>query len=140
MEADATNDVLKEAATPYTAGTRFPVLHDPRYPVHRIAHRVEPYLNQIVERFHPRKIILFGSQVYGEPRWDSDVDVLVVRDDMTSENTGTKEILHSLWEVPGDRPSFTILAKTSARIAERLAAKSPFYEDIVGKGLEVYAS
>lgn len=140
MEVDATNDVLKEAATPCKAGVRFPALHDPRYPVHRIAHRVEPYLSHIVEHFHPRKIILFGSQIYGQPRPDSDVDVLVIRDDMTSENRGTKEILHSLWDVPADRPSFTILAKSSARLAERLSVHSPFYEEIVGKGLEVYAA
>ncbi|NBV20532.1 MAG: nucleotidyltransferase domain-containing protein [Proteobacteria bacterium] len=140
MDADATNEVRPAVVPSAPAGTRFPALHDPRYPVHRIAHRVEPYLSHIVERFHPRKIIIFGSQIYGEPRWDSDVDILVVRDDMPSENRGTKEILHSLWDVPADRPAFTILAKTSARIAERVAAHSPFYEEIIGKGLEVYAA
>lgn len=140
MEADNPNAVLQETATPYRVGTRFPALHDPRYPVHRIAHQVEPYLSHIVERFHPRRIILFGSQIYGLPRPDSDVDILVIRDDMTSENRGTKEILHSLWDVPADRPPFTILAKSSARIAERLAVHSPFYEEIVGQGLEVYAA
>ncbi len=32
----------------------------------------------IVRRFRPGKVILFGSRVYGEPRPDSDVDLLVV--------------------------------------------------------------
>lgn len=140
MEATANNATFREAPAPYRTSVRFPTLRDPKYPVHRIAHRVEPYLSHIVERFHPRRIILFGSQIYGEPRWDSDVDVLVVRDDMASENAGTKEIWHCLHEVEGDRPAFTILAKSSSRIAERLTAKSPFYEDIIGKGLEVYAA
>jgi uncharacterized protein len=140
MDAAAHNAMLKETPAPYRTSARFPALHDPKYPVHRIAHLVEPYLSHIVERFHPRKIILFGSQIYGQPRPDSDVDILVIRDDMTSENRGTKEILHSLWDVPADRPPFTILAKSSERIAERLAVHSPFYEEIVGKGLEVYAA
>jgi uncharacterized protein len=41
-------------------------------------------VRQIVERYHPRKIILFGSYAYGEPTEDSDVDLLVVID--TDEN------------------------------------------------------
>jgi len=33
---------------------------------------------QIVERWHPDKIILFGSHAYGTPTPDSDVDLLVI--------------------------------------------------------------
>jgi predicted nucleotidyltransferase len=33
---------------------------------------------QIVEQFHPQKVILFGSYAYGHPTEDSDVDLLVV--------------------------------------------------------------
>jgi len=33
---------------------------------------------QIVERWHPEKIILFGSHAYGKPNADSDVDLLVI--------------------------------------------------------------
>ena len=40
----------------------------------------------------------------------------------------------------GDRPPFTILSKTPERIANRLAVKSPLYEDILGKGIELYAA
>ena len=32
----------------------------------------------VAERFHPDKIILFGSHAYGKPHADSDVDILVV--------------------------------------------------------------
>jgi predicted nucleotidyltransferase len=35
-------------------------------------------VKQIVDKFHPWKIILFGSRAYGEPTKDSDVDLLVV--------------------------------------------------------------
>jgi uncharacterized protein len=41
-----------------------------------------PYLsevvNRIVQKFHPEKIILFGSWARGEAREDSDLDLLVV--------------------------------------------------------------
>lgn len=35
-------------------------------------------VEQIVSGFSPQKIILFGSYAYGEPREDSDFDLLIV--------------------------------------------------------------
>jgi uncharacterized protein len=119
----------------------FPALHDPRYPVHKIAAQLEPYLKVIVGKFHPDRIILFGSHAYGEPNEHSDVDLLVVRQDIKSERESNIEIRTAFDELPGRYLfSFTILSKTPERIADRLAVKSPFYEDIVGKGIEVYAA
>jgi predicted nucleotidyltransferase len=37
-------------------------------------------VQQIVERFNPQKVILFGSYASGRPTKDSDVDLLVVMD------------------------------------------------------------
>src|SRR5438093_6310248 len=45
---------------------------------------IQQVVRQIVDRFHPKKIILFGSHAYGVPTEDSDVDLLVVME--TSEN------------------------------------------------------
>src|SRR5438132_1934709 len=39
---------------------------------------IRRYARQIAERFHPNKIILFGSYAYGTPAPASDVDLLVV--------------------------------------------------------------
>lgn len=118
----------------------FQLLHDSRYPVHRIANRLEPYLRLIIEKFQPEKIILFGSQAYGNPDQHSDVDLLVIRRDFKSENESNLEIRSAFWDVPGRRPSFTILSKTPEQLAERLAVKSPFYEEIIGRGIELYAA
>src|SRR5438128_3950248 len=35
-------------------------------------------VRQIAERFHPDKIILFGSYAYGQPHDESDVDLMVI--------------------------------------------------------------
>jgi hypothetical protein len=118
----------------------FPALHDPRYPVHKIADEVEPYLRVIVERFHPEKIILFGSQIYGEPTEHSDVDLLVVRSGIESENESNLEIRKSFWSVTTPRPSFTILTKTSGQIQQGVREHSPFFEEIVSRGIELYAA
>src|SRR6266498_4074904 len=41
---------------------------------------VDAVVQQIVERFHPQKVILFGSYADGTPNQDSDVDLLVIMD------------------------------------------------------------
>jgi predicted nucleotidyltransferase len=35
-------------------------------------------VEHLVQRVHPRKVVLFGSHAYGQPHEGSDVDVLVV--------------------------------------------------------------
>lgn len=41
-------------------------------------HQIQAFVKQVVARFHPRRVILFGSYAYGKPTPDSDVDLLVV--------------------------------------------------------------
>ena len=116
------------------------VLRNPRYPVHKIADKLLPYLRILVEQFHPEQVILFGSYAYGQPDEHSDFDLLVIRRRFASEKASNMEIRRAFWDVPGRRPSFTLITKTPEQIAERLAKNSPFYEEIVNKELEVYAA
>ena len=44
------------------------------------AAQIQQMADIIVERFHPEKIILFGSHVRGDAAEDSDVDLLVIDD------------------------------------------------------------
>src|ERR1019366_4828844 len=108
MSVDGTGE-LKEAAVAYQAAVQFPALNDPR---------------------HPERIILFGSYAYGQPDEHSDFDLLIIRRNIISEKASNMEIAGAFWDVPGQRPSFTILSKTPERIADRLAVKSSFYEEI----------
>ena len=39
---------------------------------------LQAFTRQLVERFAPEQIILFGSRARGDGRWDSDADILVV--------------------------------------------------------------
>ena len=43
--------------------------------------QISEIVKRIVENYHPDKIILFGSYAYGKPTKDSDVDLLIVKDD-----------------------------------------------------------
>jgi predicted nucleotidyltransferase len=131
---------MKEATVGYKTNVQFPALHDLRYPVHNIAHRIEPYLRVLVEEIHPEKIILFGSYAYGNPTEHSDFDLLVIRRDIRTEKESNLQIRRAFDRVPGVPPPFTILSKTPERISNRLAVHSPLYEDILEKGLVLYAA
>ena len=139
MAPESTHEV-NETLTASEADCGFPVLHDPRYPVHHVADRLEPYLQVLVERIHPEKIVLFGSYAYGQPDMHSDFDLLVIRRGIASEKESNLEIRRAFDAISGVPPPFTILSKTPERIADRLGVHSPLYEDILEKGLVVYAA
>lgn len=52
-------------------------------------------LNRVVDYFHPRRIVLFGSRARGQSGPDSDIDLLVILDDDAPADRLT---LRSGWE------------------------------------------
>src|SRR5438445_11808650 len=50
---------------------------------------IRKYVRQVVEKFNPEKVILFGSHAYGKPDEGSDVDLLVV---MPTKNERSQSI------------------------------------------------
>jgi len=65
--------MAKKQPTParYVQPYRYPSPNIPPSAIRRFA-------RQIAERFHPEKIILFGSYAYGQPHEESDVDLMVI--------------------------------------------------------------
>ncbi len=53
---------------------------------------IDQVVKQIVEKFKPQKIILFGSYARGNPRPESDVDLLVVMETPLKESKQSLEI------------------------------------------------
>ncbi len=123
-----------------TSEIEFSVLHDRRYPVHQIAERLEPYLRVIVARFHPQRIILFGSYAHGQPTEHSDVDLLIVRSDITSERECNIAMRRAFWGLSERRLPFTLLSKTPAELQAKLDEHSPFFQEIMEQGVELYAA
>src|SRR6266478_5974161 len=96
---ESTTPALNEAAAYAAPPAEFSALRDPRYPVSRVSRMLEPYLRAIVEKIHPEKIILFGSQAYGQPTEHSDVDLLVIREGIESERQSNIEIRGAFHEL-----------------------------------------
>jgi hypothetical protein len=123
-----------------SSAIEFPTLRDPRYPVHKIADNLEPYLRAIVEKIRPQKIILFGSYAYGEPDEHSDFDLLVIRHGIHSSKESNMEIRKAIWDVDAVPQSFTFLSATPEEFELKVNGGSFIYEDIAQKGLVLYAA
>ena len=90
---------------------------------------------RIVEKFHPEKIVLFGSYAYGTPDLDSDVDLLVVMD---SKQPMTQRIRRVTDVAKVRFLPLDIIVRTPAEIAERLAKGDFFLAEILTKGKVLY--
>jgi predicted nucleotidyltransferase len=64
-------DRIRDHPAAYVQPYRYPSPDIPLAAIRRFA-------RQIAERFHPDRIILFGSYAYGRPHNESDVDLLVI--------------------------------------------------------------
>lgn len=98
-------------------------------------HLLREVTSRIVERFHPEKIILFGSHGWGTPRSDSDVDLFVV---MESDQRPAQRSAQISLEC---RPAFLpmdILVRTPAELQRRLEINDPFIGRILSEGRVLY--
>ena len=73
-------------------------------------------VERIVRDFDPRRIILFGSQARGDAVPDSDIDLLVVMDQVVDKRAVAVEIRVALADLPASKD---IVVTTPREIAER---------------------
>ena len=131
--------MVMSASSTSQSRVREEVLRDGKYPVHKIADELLPYLNVLVEQFHPDRVILFGSYAYGRPTPDSDVDLLVVKDidgspvaEATRIRRAVRHLRHSVSNLPLD-----IMVRDRKDLDARLAQGADFHEEIIRKGLVI---
>ena len=125
--------------TETTPGIREGVLRNPRYPVHRIADQLLPYLRVLVEQFEPRQVILFGSYANGEPNSDSDVDLIIVKELQRSPVRELADVLKAWRPVrwQGNSIPFELLIETPANHQRRASQPGSFYAEAVRTGLRL---
>jgi len=89
---------------------------------------------RIGRRFHPQRVILFGSYAYGRPTEDSDVDLLVV---MPGEGAMADQFVEIRMAI---RPSFPmdLLVRTPEKLQERLDMGDSFVRRILDEGKVLY--
>jgi len=87
-----------------------------------------------VERFHPRKVILFGSYAYGQPTADSDVDLLVVID---TEESPLHVAAQIAAEIEHTFP-LDIVVRTPVELQAAAQRKGVFVSEVMSKGIVLY--
>jgi len=95
---------------------------------------IDDVVRQIVEKFQPIKIILFGSYAYGHPRPESDVDLLVVIDSPMKESELSFQIRMSIEYNFG----IDLIVKTPEVLKRRIKLGDTFMKEIVSKGKPLY--
>src|SRR6266481_8465065 len=105
-----------------------------RYPSPNIPlSAIRRFVRRIAERFHPEKIILFGSYAYGKPHNESDVDLLVI---MPTKNAVDQSIRISLaFEEPF---SLDLIVRTPWQIERGLKDDNWFLREVMEKGMILY--
>jgi uncharacterized protein len=94
---------------------------------------IRRYARQIVERFKPDKVILFGSYAYGSPHAGSDVDILVI---MPARNE-----LDQAWKIDGSLArnfSVHLIVRTPRNMEWRLREGDWFLREIEARGQVLY--
>ncbi|MFH1048466.1 MAG: nucleotidyltransferase domain-containing protein [Patescibacteria group bacterium] len=90
--------------------------------------------DQIVKKYKPEKIILFGSFAYGKPKPSSDIDLLIIKNSGKIKVERIKEVLMKVEsEIPLEP-----LVYTPKEIQERLDLGDFFFQNVFRKGKLLY--
>ncbi len=96
--------------------------------------RIKELSDRIAREFQPERIILFGSYAYGQPRPDSDVDLLVL---LPLQGKGFYKSLEILNRVSPDF-SVDLLARDPQDTARRYAERDPLIREALDHGRVLY--
>jgi predicted nucleotidyltransferase len=95
---------------------------------------IQDLSRQIAREYRPERIVLFGSYAYGYPRFESDVDLLVI---MPFEGRGFRKSLEILRRC--DPPfDVDIIARRPDDTARRYAEGDPLIREALDRGKVLY--
>jgi predicted nucleotidyltransferase len=94
---------------------------------------IRQFARQVAEKFHPDRIILFGSHAHGTPHAGSDVDILVI---MPARNQLDQAFKIRLAVTAPF--SLDLIVRTPDEIRRRLEDGDVFHTAIVTKGRVLY--
>lgn len=100
----------------------------------QIQSQINSIKNQLIKKYKPQKIFLFGSSVIGKMNDDSDLDFLIIKDDK-------KKPYNRIVEVYGlvkKNIAADFIVYTPQEFAERLKLGDPFITSILSEGKVLY--
>lgn len=83
-----------------------------------------------------KQIIMFGSRARGTSSSDSDVDLCVVAENVTSQSLAARDLRRSIGRIRG-KPALSIMPISPQRLEEKRHARDPFFETLFQEGISV---
>lgn len=97
---------------------------------------IQAFVDQVVRRFRPVAVILFGSHAYGEPTEHSDVDLMVI---MPHRGSGAATATQIRLACPRAFP-MDLIVRSPAEIRRRIRMGDSFVRDVTSKGIVLHES
>ena len=95
---------------------------------------IQKFVEEVVRRFRPAKVILFGSYARGRATEDSDVDLLLIMPHRgPSAATATRIRLACPRDFPMD-----LIVRTPAEIRRGIRKGDPFLREITSNGIVLH--
>jgi len=95
---------------------------------------IQEYVRDLVEKYQPERVVLFGSHARGEAGLDSDVDLLVI---MPFEGKPVDQALHIRRHVKKHFP-LDLIVQTPETTKERARAGDPLLKEALSQGQTLY--
>ncbi|MBS1259022.1 MAG: hypothetical protein MAG551_02088 [Candidatus Scalindua arabica] len=99
-----------------------------------ILKEIEKIKEQIIEKYRPEKIILFGSAAWGDKEIN-DIDFFIVKKDVPYYGG---ERMSELYKLIRANVAVDYIVYKPGEVEERLALKDPFVKKIFQKGTILY--
>ncbi len=100
----------------------------------QVQSQIDSITSQLIKKYKPQKIILFGSAVAGSMTDDSDLDFLLVKDDNKSRHDRMVEVYRLInKDIAAD-----FLVYTPKELATRIKMEDPFIKSVLSEGKVLY--
>lgn len=98
--------------------------------------KLKEITQQIVEKYGPEKIILFGSAAWGDFSSDSDIDFLIIKKKVPDNGIERQYMIDQIIDRHG--VAIDMLVFKPEEIEERMQLGDPFIKEVVSKGKVLY--
>lgn len=96
--------------------------------------QIDSITKQLIQKYKPEKIILFGSAITGSMTPDSDLDFFIVKNDQKPKHDRMVEVYRLVdKDIAAD-----FIIYTPQELSERLRLGDPFVKSIVSEGKVLY--
>ena len=97
---------------------------------------IQTFVDQVVRRFRPGKVILFGSYAWGHPTEDSDVDLMLI---MPHRGSGARTATQIRLACPRAFP-IDLIVRTPGEVRRRIRMGDQFLRQVTSKGVVLHES